>query len=91
MLKPGMFVQAELVLQKRTAMVVPLASVTEREGRKVVFVALDSVAEMRSVTTGIAVGDAVEITDGLRLADLVVKTGTHLLNNRDRIRVVNQE
>ncbi len=91
MLKPGMFVQAELVLQKRTAMVVPLASVTEREGRKVVFVALDSVAEMKSVTTGTAVGDAVEITDGLRLADLVVKTGTHLLNNRDRIRVVNQE
>lgn len=91
MLKPGMFVQADLVLQKRTAMVVPLASVTEREGRKVVFVALDSVAEMKSVTTGTAVGDAVEITDGLRLADLVVMTGTHLLNNRDRIRVVNQE
>jgi multidrug efflux pump subunit AcrA (membrane-fusion protein) len=87
LLKPGMFVQAEFVLQKRTAMLVPLAAVTEREGKEVVFTAMDSIALMKPVTTGSATRDSVEITSGLQTTDRVVVTGTQLLNDRDRIRV----
>ena len=87
LLKPGMFVQAEFVLQRRAAMLVPLAAVTEREGKKVVFTALDSTAIMIAVTTGSATRDSVEITNGLQSADRVIVTGTQLLNDKDRIHV----
>ena len=87
LLKPGMFIQAEFVLQTRTAMFVPLAAVTEREGKKVVFTALDSIVVMKTVTTGNATGDLVEITGGLQTSDRVVVTGTQLLNDKDRIQV----
>jgi multidrug efflux pump subunit AcrA (membrane-fusion protein) len=85
--KPGMFVQAEFILRKRTAMLVPLAAVTEREGKKVVFTVLDTIAMMKTVTTGSATRDSVEIMGGLQTSDRVVVTGTQLLNDKDRIRV----
>jgi multidrug efflux pump subunit AcrA (membrane-fusion protein) len=88
LLKPGMFVQAELVLERRRAMLVPFSAVTEREGRKVAFVVQDSTAVMRPVTTGAAVNDSIEITSGLQLRDRIVITGTELLNDRDKIQVV---
>ncbi len=90
LLKPGMFIQAELVLQRHAAMVVPLAAVTEREGKKVVFTAQDSLALMKTVTTGMATRDSVEITGGLQMTDRVVVTGTQLLNDQDKIVVSNR-
>jgi len=90
LLKPGMFIQAELVLQKRTAMMVPLAAVTEREGKKVVFTAVDSLALLKVVTTGSATRDSIEITGGLQRTDRVVVTGTQLLNDKDKIKLAAQ-
>lgn len=90
LLKPGMFIQAELVLQRHTAMVVPLAALTEREGKKVVFTAQDSLALMKTVTTGMVTRDSVEITSGLQMTDRVVVTGTQLLNDKDKIVVSNR-
>jgi RND family efflux transporter MFP subunit len=87
LLKPGMFVQAEFILQKRSALLVPLAAVTEREGRQVVFTVSDSTAVMKQVTTGSATRDSVEITQGLQTTDQVIVTGTQLLNDRDRIQL----
>jgi multidrug efflux pump subunit AcrA (membrane-fusion protein) len=87
LLKPGMFVQADLVLERRKAMLIPFSAVTEREGRKVVFVVQDSTAVMKPVTTGIAMKDSIEITGGLQLGNRLVITGTELLNDRDKIRV----
>jgi membrane fusion protein (multidrug efflux system) len=90
LLKPGMFIQAELVLQKRAAMMVPLAALTEREGRKVVFTAVDSLAVLKVVSTGSATRDSIEVTSGLQKTDRVVVTGTQLLNDKDRIRLASQ-
>jgi len=88
LLKPGMFVQAELILDRRRAILIPFSAVTEREGRKVVFVVQDSTALMKPVTAGIAMRDSIEITGGLQLGDRVVITGAELLNDRDKVRVV---
>jgi RND family efflux transporter MFP subunit len=90
LLKPGMFIQAELVLQKRPAMMIPLAALTEREGKKVVFIAVDSLVHLQPVITGSATKDSVEITAGLLKTNRVVVTGTQLLNDKDRVIVVAQ-
>jgi membrane fusion protein, multidrug efflux system len=90
LLKPGMFIQAELVLQKHPAMMVPLAAVTEREGKRVVFVVVDSLACLQPVTTGSATKDSIEITGGLLRTHRVVVTGTQLLNDKDKISIVAQ-
>lgn len=90
LLKPGMYIQAELVLQQRTAMIIPLAAVTEREGRQVVFIARDTLAVAQVIFTGSAMRDSVEIVQGLRLSDKVIVTGTHLLNDKDKIRLASQ-
>jgi len=87
LLKPGMFVQAELILDRRRAMLIPFSALTEREGKKVVFVVQDSTVVMKPVTTGIAMRDSIEITGGLQLRDRIVITGTELLNDRDKVRV----
>ncbi len=88
LLKPGMFVQAELVLKKRSAMLVPLAAVTEQEGKKVVFTTQGDIAKLRIVTTGSASRDSVEILGGLQKDDRIIVTGTQLLNDGDRIRII---
>jgi membrane fusion protein (multidrug efflux system) len=82
-----MFIQAELILQKRNAMMVPLAAVTEREGQKVVFIAQDSIAAMHAISTGSAMRDSIEIVRGLKLSDRVIVSGTHLLNDKDKIKL----
>ena len=90
LLKPGMFIQAELILQKRNAMIIPLAAVTEREGQQVVFIARDSMAAVQPIATGSAMRDSVEIVSGLKLSDRVIVSGTHLLNDKDRIKLASQ-
>ncbi len=90
LLKPGMFIQAELILQKRSAMILPLAAITEREGQQVVFIARDSIAAVQTISTGSAMRDSVEILRGLKLSDKVIVTGTHLLNDKDKIRLASQ-
>lgn len=90
LLKPGMFIQSELILQKRNAMILPLAAVTEREGQQVVFIAHESTAAVQPVATGSAMRDSVEIVRGLKLSDRVIVTGAHLLNDKDKIRLAIQ-
>jgi len=85
LLKPGMFAQAELVLSRRPALLVPLSAVTEREGKRTVFVTVDSTVSARSITTGSLVADSIEITSGLVPSDRIVVSGTQRLNDGDRI------
>lgn len=87
-LKPGMFAQAVLKFESRKAMLVPLGAVTEREGRNIVFVVRDSVAELRPVTIGIAVGDQIEIVSGLGDDERIAVMGTQRLNDRDPVTIV---
>jgi multidrug efflux pump subunit AcrA (membrane-fusion protein) len=89
-LKPGMSAEAELTLERRNALLAPLSALAERAGKKVVFVIDDSSVLMRPVSTGDTVGDSIEIMGGLRPEEMIVVTGSHLLNDRDRVVVTNQ-
>jgi RND family efflux transporter MFP subunit len=79
-LKPGFFATARIEQASRqTALMIPAAAVRTVAGTPRVFViagqGADVRAEERVVATGQAVGDAIEITSGLKAGDAVVASG----------------
>ncbi|HVS17367.1 MAG TPA: efflux RND transporter periplasmic adaptor subunit [Planctomycetota bacterium] len=89
LLKPGMFVRAELELERREdATHVPFAALTEREGRTGVFVLADDGAHVRwqPVELGIVEGERAGVQDGL--TGRVVVLGQALCEDGARVSVV---
>lgn len=98
-LKPGMFVQARVVLASISAQVaVPQAALIQREGVTGVFQvktgvdnadddAARAVAHFTPVTVGVADGDWVQVLEP-ELDGLVVTLGQHLLREGELVRVV---
>jgi membrane fusion protein (multidrug efflux system) len=71
-LKPGLFATAQMERPTRTpGVVVPAAAVLTSGGTSRVFVISNDHAEERIVTIGQAVGDAVEVTKGLKAGERV--------------------
>ena len=89
-LKPGMYAEVEWIESRRTALVVPLISVVDRGGRKNVFLAGDGLARMVPVTGGAVVGDVIEILSGLSGDERIITTGAGLLNDQDKISLVDR-
>lgn len=90
LLKPGMFVQARIVLASvPAATVVPQAALVRRDGQAGVFVADDARQRVRfvPVTTGVVEGDQVQILEPA-LDGWVVTLGQHLLRDGAAIRAV---
>jgi RND family efflux transporter MFP subunit len=72
-LKKNTFVRVDLVLERHEGVtVVPSQSVQERDGRKVVFVALDGTAHVRDVVTEVDNGVMTEIVTGVSPGDEVI-------------------
>lgn len=69
------------------AIVVERDWVTERFGEPAVYVAADSVATLKRVTLGRAVGDRVVVTSGLSPGDLLITDGLDRLSESARIEV----
>lgn len=83
LLKPGMFVRAEIVLDRvEDATVVPLASIATRDGNKGVFVVDPDGAHVtwRRVETGIQQGDRIQVS-GAELEGRVVTLGHQLIGD----------
>jgi multidrug efflux pump subunit AcrA (membrane-fusion protein) len=87
-LKPGMYAEVEWVQSRRDALVVPLASVVDRGGRKFVFLAGEGQAAMLPLETGAVVGDKIEVVSGLTGGERIITTGAGQLNDKDKIKVV---
>ncbi|MEQ8820797.1 MAG: efflux RND transporter periplasmic adaptor subunit [Sumerlaeia bacterium] len=78
--KPGMFVQVELVVERRAdAIQVPESALILRGDSKYVFVIADGQASRREVTTGHRREGMVEIREGLAPDDAVIVQGTQNL------------
>jgi RND family efflux transporter MFP subunit len=77
LLKPGMYVEVELVLPSgAVALLVPESSVQELEGKKVVFIpAGERSFRFQEVRVGQKFHDSVEITQGLSPGDSYVRDG----------------
>jgi RND family efflux transporter MFP subunit len=88
-LQPGSYVEGRIVTGAGSALVVPAASVVQRDGHSYVFT-LDGkhVAHRLRVATGARVGGQVEIVSGLKAGDAVVEQGAGFLGDGDTARVV---
>jgi len=87
-IKPGMYAEAEWVESHRPAMVVPLTAVVDRAGQKYVFLTEGGQARLNPVTVGVVAGDAIEVLTGLQADQRVVTTGASLLNDKDKIKII---
>jgi RND family efflux transporter MFP subunit len=87
-MRPGMFVKAEIVVEKRdSAIVISRDVIQNRRGGKVVFVVERNAAQEKKVITGIETDTEVEIISGLQPGDKLVTEGYEMLSNRTKVKV----
>ncbi len=91
MLRPGMFVTAEIVTESHEdAVVIPRRFVLTRQNRKVVFVEEEGRAQMRHVELGLEGTEQVEILDGLEAGERLITSNYETLRARTRVRVTGE-
>jgi RND family efflux transporter MFP subunit len=88
LLRPGMFVEVTMIAERRESVpVVPREAVTERGGRRVVFVLRGQEVGRREVETGLGDDDTVEIRSGLEPGERIVIRGIETLTDGTKVRV----
>jgi membrane fusion protein (multidrug efflux system) len=89
LLRPGMFVQAEIILaRKDSVIVIPKDVVISNQRGKSVFTVQQGTAEQKQVTFGYENKDQVEITSGLKVNDRLVIKGFETLRNRSKVKII---
>jgi len=87
-MRPGMFVKAEIVIDKRdSAIVIDRDVIQKRRGGKVVFIVENNTAQEKKVITGIETDTEVEILSGLQAGEKLVTEGFEMLSNRTKVKV----
>jgi RND family efflux transporter MFP subunit len=82
----GMFARIKIVEQERkNTVLVPLKSVVERGGKKVLFIVEKNSARMIPVELGISDHTTIEVRSGLRGGELVVSEGFYAINNGSNV------
>lgn len=89
LLKPGMFVRADIIVQEKAdVIVIPKDIILDRRGRKTVYVVQRGIALERRLELGIETTDSVEVVEGLNPEDSLIIEGFETLRNRSRVKVV---
>lgn len=87
-LKPGMFMNARLVLERRPdAVVVPEQAILSRGPDQFVFIVRDGVAHLTPVTIGQRMVGKVEIAQGVKAGDDVVTAGLQQVRDKAQVRL----
>jgi RND family efflux transporter MFP subunit len=87
-MRPGMFVKAEIVIEKRdSAIVIERDIIQNRRGGKIVFVVEKNSAVERKIITGIETDKEVEVLSGLQPGENLVTEGYEMLSNRTKVKV----
>lgn len=85
-LRPGMFVNVEMPVALPEGLSVPADAVVDSGVEKRVFVQTsDNHFEPRAIETGWQVGDRIQVVNGLREGDLIVASGTFLVDSESRL------
>lgn len=87
-LKPGMFVNSEIVVERvEDAVVIPKEIIRNISGRSTVFTADGTTAIQRSIVTGIEDDNYVEVIRGLEIGDKLVVEGYQTLRHKAKISI----
>jgi len=88
-LRPGMFVKADIVTNhKDSVIVVPKSIILSRQRGKTVFIVDRGVAEERIIETGLENLTNVEVTKGLSKNERVVTSGFETLSNKAKVKII---
>lgn len=88
-LRPGMFLKAEIVVARRdSAIVIPKDVIQVKQRGKTVFIVQRGAAQERIIKTGLENPDFVEVLEGLAADDRLVVRGFETLRERSRVRIV---
>lgn len=89
LLRPGLYVTARIVVQRKDrVVVVPADVLIRRLGKYYAFVVEGGLARRRLVTLGLRSGERVEIVGGLSLGEGVVVSGQHRLTDGSPVKRV---
>ncbi|MDY6934217.1 MAG: efflux RND transporter periplasmic adaptor subunit [Spirochaetota bacterium] len=91
LVRPGMFANVELFLERRSLLMVPEMALMKAPGTAdyTLFVVNEGVSELRSVAVGLTYKEYREIRGGLKRDELIVQTGQHQLKDKMLVKVVN--
>jgi multidrug efflux pump subunit AcrA (membrane-fusion protein) len=85
-----MYVPVKVITENRQNVItLPMDAVISEASEKYVYIIADGVAKKSVVSLGIRSGDVYEITDGVRDGDDVVLSGSSLLSDGTKVRIVN--
>jgi RND family efflux transporter MFP subunit len=89
LLRPGMFVKADIVTNRKdSVIVIPKNIILSRQRGKTVFIVQRGLAEERIIETGLENLTDVEVTRGLMKNDRVIISGYETLSNRSKVKIV---
>jgi membrane fusion protein (multidrug efflux system) len=89
MLKPGMFVEAKIVIgKKEDVLVIPRKSILFKQNKTYVFVMDRNQVSQREIVLGLTEEDHVEILSGLERGEVIVTVGVEGLKDGERVEVV---
>jgi RND family efflux transporter MFP subunit len=90
-LKPGMYLKGQIHLGQKNAMLIPQSSVIERDGFTYVFMLKENSNQVQRIKLNVnnkAHGEFIEVIDGLKPGDKVVKSGVAFLAHGDFVKVI---
>lgn len=89
-LKPGMYLRGEFDLGDQAATVIPQTSVIERDGFTYAFTLDEKTSQVQRIKLQVnkAQGEYIEVLDGLKPGQAVVKSGVAFLAHGDFVKVV---
>lgn len=89
--RSGMFASAEIVVEEKQGIVLPLSAITTADGKTVARKVENGVVKLVTVETGIQDGQVIEIVSGLEAGDEVVAKAGAYVRDGDRINPVHAE
>ncbi len=88
-LRPGMFIKAEIIVARRdSTVVIPKDIVLSRRQGKTVFVVRQGRARERVIETGLENPEEVEVVKGLKKNERLVVGGFETLRDRSEVRII---
>ena len=89
LLRPGMFVKAEIVTSKSdSTIVIPKDVMLTRRNRRTVFIVESGFARERRINGGLENPDEMEVVEGLATGERLVVSGFETLRNGSRVTIV---